>query len=126
TVGTVFEKSKVPLHKWFQAAHLLASSKKGISSHQLHRTLRVTYKTAWFMAHRLREAMRDGTLAPIGGEGKIVEADETYFANSEKSRRKVPGKKTANRGPHYKRKVLALIERGGNIRTFHVDTVTSV
>src|SRR5687767_386750 len=67
TVGTVFERGHVPLHKWFQAAHLLASSKKGISAHQLHRTLQVTYKTAWFMEHRLREAMRTGGLAPLGG-----------------------------------------------------------
>src|SRR3984885_7755713 len=78
-VGTVFEDSKVPVHKWFQAAHLLASSKKGISSHQLHRTLGVTYKTAWFMAHRLREAMRSGDLSPMGGGGKVVEADETFI-----------------------------------------------
>src|SRR5918995_207338 len=79
-VGTIFESSHVKLHLWFQAAHLLASSKKGISAHQLHRTLKVTYKTAWFMAHRLREAMRDGGLvAPMGGGGGIVEADETYF-----------------------------------------------
>jgi transposase-like protein len=73
-VGTVFEDSKVPLHKWFQAAHLLASSKKGISSHQLHRTLGVTYKTAWFMSHRLREAMRagePGDMTFMGGEGKV-------------------------------------------------------
>src|SRR3954454_9771119 len=66
-VGTVFESSHVPLHKWFQAAYLLASSKKGVSAHQIHRTLVVTYKTAWFMMHRLREAMRDGTLTPMGG-----------------------------------------------------------
>ena len=68
-VGTVFEQSHVPLHKWLQAVHLLCSSKKGISSHQLHRILEVTYKTAWFMSHRIREAMRDGTLAPLGGTG---------------------------------------------------------
>jgi transposase-like protein len=79
TVGTLFEHSKVPLHKWFQAAHLLASSKKGISAHQLHRTLKVSYKTAWFMEHRLREAMRSGGLAPMGGIGGIVEADETFI-----------------------------------------------
>src|SRR5947209_5518297 len=73
-VGTVFTESKVPLHKWFQAAHLLASSKKGISSHQLHRMLGVTYKTAWFMSHRLREAMRVISMSPMGGSGKFVEA----------------------------------------------------
>ena len=78
-VGTVFEDSKVPVHKWFQAAHLLASSKKGISSHQLHRTLKVTYKTAWFMSHRLREAMRTIGFEPMGGAGGIVESDETFI-----------------------------------------------
>src|SRR5580698_3606034 len=77
TVGTIFERSKVPLHKWFQAAHLIASSKKGISAHQLHRTLLVTYKTAWFMEHRLREAMRELNPTKLGGEGKTVEFDET-------------------------------------------------
>jgi len=78
-VGTVFEDSKIKLHLWFQAAHLMASSKKGISAHQLHRTLKVTYKTAWLMEHRLREAMRELNISgPLGGEGKNVEFDETY------------------------------------------------
>ena len=72
TVGTVFERSKVPLNKWLLATHLLCSSKKGISAHQLHRMLGVTYKTAWFMTHRIREAMREGSFAPMGGSGKIV------------------------------------------------------
>src|SRR5689334_12244202 len=79
TVGTVFERSKIPLSKWWAACHLLNSSKKGISAHQMHRLLGVTYKTAWFMMHRLREAMRTGGLEPMGGNGKIVEADETYY-----------------------------------------------
>lgn len=78
-VGTVFESSHVPVHKWWQACHLMASSKKGISYHQLHRTLQVTYKTAWFMAHRIREAMRSGDFTPLGGNGKTVESDETYI-----------------------------------------------
>lgn len=86
TVGTVFERSHVKLHIWFQAAHLMASSKKGISAYQLHRTLGVTYKTAWFIEHRLREAMRDGTLPMFGGEGKIVEADTTYVGGKEKNK----------------------------------------
>ena len=124
-VGTVFVHGRIPLHKMLQAVFLMSASKKGCSAHQLHRTLEVTYKTAWFLAHRIREAMRDGTLAPLGGQGKIVEADETYFANSDRSHRRAEGKTTANRGPHYKRKVLALVERGGNLRTFHIDTVTS-
>ena len=87
TVGSVFERSHVKLHKWFQAAHLLASIKKGISAHQLHRTLGVTYKSAWFMAHRLREAMRELHLdTALGGEGKIVEMDETYVGGKEKNK----------------------------------------
>jgi transposase-like protein len=87
TVGTVFERSHVKLHKWFQAAHLMASSKKGISAHQLHRTLKVTYKTAWFMEHRLREAMREGHFStPIGGANKTVEMDETYIGGRERNK----------------------------------------
>jgi len=116
TVGTVFEKSKVPLHKWFQAAHLLASSKKGISSHQLHRTLKVTYKTAWFMTHRLREAMRDGNLEPLGGKGKIVESDETFFVNKRGYVRK--------QGGAHKMKVMSLVERGGNLRSVVLDSLS--
>jgi transposase-like protein len=115
-VGTVFEDSKVPVHKWFQAAHLLASSKKGISSHQLHRTLGVTYKTAWFMAHRLREAMRDAPKGQLGGSGKIVEADETFFVNKKGFKRQV--------GVGHKMAVLSLVERGGSIRSVVMDRVT--
>jgi len=116
TVGTIFERSHIPLHKWFQAAHLLASSKKGISAHQLHRTLKVTYKTAWFMEHRLREAMVD-TLPPVlGGKGKHVEADET-FIGKKKGFPKRPG-------IGHKMAVMSLVERGGNIRSVHVDSVT--
>lgn len=77
TVGTVFERSKIPLRKWLLANHLLCSSKKGMSAHQLHRLLGVTYKTAWFMTHRIREAMRDSNPGPMGGGNKVVEADET-------------------------------------------------
>ena len=80
TVGTVFERSKIPLHKWLLATYLLSASKKGMSAHQLHRMLDVTYKTAWFMAHRIREAMREPAGAgPLGGAGKFVEVDETYI-----------------------------------------------
>jgi len=124
TVGTIFEHSKVPLHKWFQAAHLMASSKKGFSAHQLHRVLKVTYKTAWFMAHRLREAMREGELAPLGGNGRIVEADETYYGKQKvmpvsKHRR---GRPFTKRG-HFRnnRSIVALVERGGRVRSFHVE-----
>jgi transposase-like protein len=116
TVGTIFERSHVPLHKWFQAAHLLASSKKGISSHQLHRTLKVTYKTAWFMAHRLREAMRDNNVGQIGGSGKIVEADETFFVNKKGFPKRV--------GVGHKMAIMSLVERGGPIRSVVLDRVT--
>ena len=94
-VGTVFESSHVPLHKWFQAAYLLCASKKGISAHQLHRTLEVTYKTAWFMMHRLREAMRDGELSAFGSDGGIVEVDETFIGND---REKKPKHEKKGRG----------------------------
>lgn len=129
-VGTVFESSHVPLHKWLQAVHLMCSSKKGISAHQLHRILEVTYKTAWFMAHRLREAMRDGNPSPMGGEGKIVEADETYFGNVKESRPSdvfMSGKGWVKRdgGLGTKMKVIALVERGGNVRSVKVDHITA-
>jgi transposase-like protein len=113
TVGTVFESSHVKLHLWLQAAYLLCSSKKGISSNQLHRTLGVTLKTAWFMSHRLREAMRSGPLAPMGGDGAIVEADETFIGQ----KKDVPKR----RGYAHKHAVLSLVERGGDVRSFHVD-----
>ena len=112
----MFEDSKVPLHKWFQAAHLMASSKKGISSHQLHRTLGVTYKTAWFMAHRLREAMRGDKGGQLGSEGKIVEADETFFVNKKGAPIKT--------GYGHKMAIMSLVERGGAIRSTVLDTVT--
>ena len=83
TVGTIFERSKIPLTKWWLATHLIGSSKKGISSHQLHRMLGCHYKSAWFMMHRIREAMRDGELAPMGGGGSIVEVDETFIGRKE-------------------------------------------
>src|ERR1041384_7757871 len=83
TVGTVFERSKIPLTKWLAALFLMTASKKGISAHQVHRMLGISYKSTWFMMHRLREAMRTGGLEPLGGEGKIVEADETYFGKRE-------------------------------------------
>jgi transposase-like protein len=102
-VGTVFESSHVPLHIWFQAAFLMASSKKGISSNQLHRTLGVTFKTAWFMSHRLREAMRTMKIDPLGGIGKFVEADETFVGGKARNR--------AYREPPPKEAVMALIER---------------
>lgn len=116
-VGTVFESSHVPVHKWFQAAHLLASSKKGISAHQLHRTLKVTYKTAWFIAHRLREAMRDAAMAPMGGAGSIVEVDETFIGRLE-------GQPKWQSGYAHKNVVLTLVQRGGSARSFHIDSAS--
>ncbi|HZQ39391.1 MAG TPA: IS1595 family transposase [Rhizomicrobium sp.] len=116
--GTVFERSHIPLHKWLMATHLIASSKKGISAHQLHRMLGITYKSAWFMAHRIREAMApDESVSadPMGGEGKIVEVDETYIGN--KKGRKLRGK---NHPGNIKHTVVALVEREGGVRSFHV------
>lgn len=127
-IGTIFEASHVPMHHWLQAIFLMASSKKGISSNQLHRTLGVTLKTAWFMSHRIREAMRDGKLGPLGGNGSIVEADETYFGNrADKRSTKTSGEpfiKKGRSGPSNKRAVLSLIERGGHVRSFHVASAT--
>ncbi|HEY4847591.1 MAG TPA: IS1595 family transposase [Methylocella sp.] len=114
-VGTVFEDSHVPMRLWLQAMYLLSSSKKGISSNQLHRTLGVTLKTAWFMAHRIREAMRTVGVSPMGGEGGIVEVDETFIGRIEG----VPKQKS---GSAHKNVVLTLVERGGSARSFHVDS----
>jgi transposase-like protein len=120
TVGTVFERSHIPLTKWLLATQLLTSSKKGMSAHQMHRMLGVTYKTAWFMAHRIREAMKpvEGS-APIGGEGKTVEADEMFIGNKV-GKRKHPG----SGGYAHKRAILALVERGGAVRSFAIDAPT--
>ncbi len=112
-VGTIFESSHIKLHIWLQAIFLLSSSKKGISSNQLHRALGVTLKTAWFLSHRIREAMRDGSLAPLGGQGRIVEADETYFG-----RKKGVAKRRGGGG--HKLAILSLVERGGEVRSFHI------
>ena len=110
TVGTVFERSKVPLTKWWLATYLLSASKKGYSAHQLHRTLKVSYKTAWFMMHRIREAMRTGGLAPMGGGGKVVEADETYIGRLE-------GVPKQRFGGAHKNIVMTLVERGGSAQS---------
>jgi transposase-like protein len=125
TMNTPMERSHIALHKWLQAFHLMCSSKKGVSAHQLHRTLDITYRSAWFMAHRIRESMRAGGLEPLGGEGQIVEADETYYGNV-KERRLSPQRgsrpytKGGKTGPGGKRPIVALVERGGSVRTFHV------
>lgn len=122
TVGTIFEKSKVPLHLWLQAFYLIAGSKKGISANQLHRTLGVTLKTAWFMGHRIREAMRHGSLAPpMGGEGEIVEVDETIFgrADTHPKGRPDPRKHGITNAAH-KNVILSLVQRDGQVRSYHV------
>lgn len=113
-VGTVFESAHIPLHKMLQAVYLMSASKKGCSAHQLHRTLQITYKSAWFLAHRIREAMRDGTLAPMGGSGSAVEVDETFIGRIEGA------PKHFSAGWAHKNVVLTLVERGGSARSFHV------
>jgi transposase-like protein len=123
--GTVMERSHAKFTDWAVAFHLAASSKKGFSAHQLHRELGCQYNTAWFMFHRVREAMRRGglELPPLGGEGRIVEADETYFGQQENPQlpayRKGQPYKRKGRGPAGKRAVIALVERGGGVRSFH-------
>lgn len=116
TVGTVLEKSHIPLNKWLAGFFLMCSSKKGISSHQLHRTLSVSYKTAWFMSHRIREAMRSGGLMPpMGGGGGIVEVDETFIGNKKGF--------AQTRGSLHKFAVLTLVDRNGEARSFHVKDI---
>ena len=128
TVGTVFESSKVPLHKWLYVNHVLCSSKKGTSAHQIARNIGVSYKTAWFMMHRIREAMKETHGGPMGGYGETIEADETFVGGkvknrSNKQRRVRQGEKFL--GPvHGKQPVVSLVERGGKVRSFHVANVT--
>ena len=117
-VGTIFEDSHLPLTKWLQAIYLMTASKKGVSAHQLHRTLEITYKSAWFLAHRIREAMASGDLTAFGTGGGIVEADETFIGRIKGAPKR--------RAFHHKMKVLALIDRDtGKARTMVVDEVTA-
>ena len=129
TVGTVFEASHLPLHKWLLVNHLMNASKKGVSAKQVERMLGITYKSAWFMCHRIRAAMTDPNPAPVGGTGKVVEADEAYHG-----KRETPRSPSAQRGDRpyvhrgreggqQKRPILALVERGGQVRTKHVNHV---
>src|SRR6185437_6178389 len=111
TVGTVFERSKVPLNKWLLASFLMSSSKEGVSAHQIGRSLGVTYKTAWFMMHRNREAMKDDG-SPLGGPGKVVESDEAFVGG--KKKRRLSGKVAPMK------KVMTLVERDGRARSFHI------
>jgi len=127
--GSVMERSHVKLTLWAKAFYLTASSKKGFSAHQLHRALGCEYNTAWFLHHRVMEAMRRGGLdvPPMGGEGKVVEVDETYQGRISEARIKPgkgPRKNLKGKGPLYKRSVLALVERGGEARYFHVPYAT--
>jgi transposase-like protein len=128
TVGTVFESSKIPLSKWLAALFLMTASKKGISAHQVHRMLGISYKSTWFLMHRLREAMRTGGLEPLGGEGKIVEADETYFGKAETQHvsKHRGGRPLIHKGKFKNnRPIVALVERGGKVRSFHVAVADS-
>ena len=117
-VGTIFESSHIPMRFWLQAIHLISSSKKGISANQLHRTLGITLKSAWFMAHRIREAMKSNSIEPLGGAGKVVEADETFIGN----------KIGFTKGPAWghKMKVLSLVERGGKVRSSRLANLSRI
>lgn len=117
--GTVMERSHVPIHKWLLAIHLLNSGKNGVSAHEIHRSLGVTYKTAWFLCHRIREAMKTTTKTPMGGKGKAVQADETYYGNSSKRA------KGYKKGHSHKQQIVALVESKGQVRAFHVKSATA-
>lgn len=118
TTKSVMESSHIKLNVWLQAFFLMASSKKGMSSHQLHRALGITYKSAWFLTHRIREAMRaGGLLPPLGGSGKVVEIDETYIG-------RLRDQPVRTGGGTHKNAVLTLVERGGAARSFHIDNAT--
>ena len=128
--GSVMERSHIPLPKWVLAIRLMTASKKGVSAHQLHRTLAITYKTAWFMAHRIREAMREENPPPMGGPGWVIEADEMYHGKREtpaqlsRGRVRSPTKKGRS-GPAEKREIIGLVERGGDARMIHVNHITA-
>jgi transposase-like protein len=125
TVGTLYERSHIPLNKWLAATHLLMASKKGMSAMQIHRMLGVSYKSAWFMCHRIRESLRDTKLdTPLGGQNKVVEVDETYVGGKETNKHK--GKRQKGmQGGKGKEPVVALVERDGRIRSQHMPEVTS-
>lgn len=115
TVGTIMERSHIPLHKWVLASHFMASSKKGMSAHQLHRMLGTNYETAWFLFHRLRECANEFDPGPLGGKNKVVEVDESYIGGKAKNKAFGP--------PPKKHAVVALVEREGKVRSFHVANV---
>jgi transposase-like protein len=128
TMGTLYEKSHIPLHKWLLATHLMTASKKGISAHQLWRMLGFgSYRTAWFMAHRIREGMRElfpEETGQLGGEGKTVEIDETFVGGLEKNKHRNK-RKHAGTGGAGKEAVFSLIERKGRVRSHHVTEVSA-
>jgi transposase-like protein len=128
TIGTIFERSHIPMHKWLLAIRLLSSSKKGMSAHQLYRMLGFgSYRTAWFMAHRIRESMRElhpEDADPMGGEGKTVEIDETFVGGLEKNKHRSK-RQHAGTGGAGKEAVFSLVERGGKVRSHHVPAVTA-
>ena len=122
TTGSVMESSHVPLNKWVLAYRLMASSKKGISAHQLHRTIVVTYKTAWFMAHRIRESMRDDKAEPLGGEGETIESDETYWGPKDTDTNPAMKRRRKGKpGKGGKQAILTLVQRGGGSRSLVMD-----
>ncbi len=124
-VGTIYERSHIPMTKWLLATHLMCASKKGVSAHQLHRMLGLPYKTAWFMAHRIREGMRElNPVTKVGGGGKAVEADETYVGGKEKNKHR-DKRNAANIGGMGKEIVFAIVERGGKVRSQQVPEVTA-
>lgn len=125
TVGTLYERSKIPLNKWLAATHLLMASKKGMSALQVGRMIGVSKKTAWFLCHRIRESVKFSSLGPLGGEGKIVEADETYYGKAEHTDAASWRRKTRKGTPN-KRSIVSLVERGGNVRSFHVPRADAV
>jgi transposase-like protein len=122
-VGTLYERSHIPLHKWLFATHLVTASKKGMSALQISRMLGLSYKSAWFMCHRIREAMTPQTRGPLGGEGKIAEADETYIGGKETNKH-VSKRQKGNLGGKGKQAVFALVERDGMSHSFHVAKIT--
>jgi transposase-like protein len=117
TVGTLYERSKIPLNTWLAVTHLMMASKKGMSALQISRMIGKPYKTVWFLCHRIRESLRDTPLPPIGGDNKVVEVDETYVGGKAKNR--------AFKEPAPKKAVLSLVERGGHVRSFHIANVTA-
>lgn len=120
-IGTIFESSHIPMRLWLQAIFLIASSKKGISSNQLHRTLGITLKSAWFMSHRIREAMRSGDFSPFGSNGGAVEVDETFIGNDFT---KKPKGERKGRGYEHKNKILSLVDRTtGQARSVVIDNL---